>query len=177
MEASWSAYLYTVATVSMTYVAFTMIFVFVRQAMGGALTRFELYSARNFVKVSFIVVAGALLPPPLLALLQLPEPLSWRLSSAAVAAMLVEHAVSFPRVRRAITGVKMPPGILAAMALLWAAAAALVANAAGVPAPPGPGPFALGLTLALFVVMWAIVRRIDTLVAAPDTKDWDPTKG
>lgn len=179
MELQGSAYLYTVATIAMTYVAFTMIFIFLRQARGGSLTKFELFAARNFIKMSFIVVTGSLLPP-LLSLFTLPEPLIWRLSSVALALMVIEHAVTFPKRRRAITGVRMPSGMVVAMAAFWLAAVTLGINAIGgpiSPISPGPGLFALGVTLPLMVAMWAILRRIETLVDDPEAEDWDPSKG
>ena len=33
------------------------------------------------------------------------------------------------------------------------------------------------MTLPLMVAMWAILRRIETLVDDPEAEDWDPSKG
>lgn len=174
MELPDSVYLYTLATLAMTFAAFIAIFMSFRQIRGGSLSKFEVFMTKSFLHLSFIVVAGSLLPP-LLAHLGQPPSLAWRLASAVTAAVVVEHVGMQPKRRRVVTNVRAPLPFIATSSLLWAAALALAANAAGIPSPPGPGLYALGVTLPLFVAMWALLRRVTSLLANPEA-DFDPAK-
>ncbi len=174
MELPDPVYLYTLATLAMTFAALVVIFMSFRQIRGGSLSKFEVFMTKSFLHLSFIVVAGSLLPA-LLAHLGIPPRLAWRQASAATAAIVVEHVGMQPKRRRAITNVRAPLPFIAASSLLWAAALALVANAAGLPFPPGPGLYALGVTLPLFVAIWALLRRVTSLLTNPEA-DFDPAK-
>ncbi|MDO9712376.1 hypothetical protein [Paracraurococcus lichenis] len=172
MELPDPIYLYTLATVAMTYAALSMIFVFFRQIRGGVLTIFEVFIARNFLHLSFIVVTGSLLPP-LLAHLALPPWLIWRLASAITAGFVIEHVITTPIRRRKITNVKNPPAIIIASVVLWISALSLTLNIVGMPNVPSSGLFSLGVTLPLFVAIWQLLRRVNTLLSHPED-DFDP---
>src|SRR6516225_9544483 len=78
MTPAASGYLYTLAALSITFVGFSALVIVLRQTLGGDLSRLDLLLTKIFVQLGFLV-AGAALMPPLLALLQCPEPLVWRL--------------------------------------------------------------------------------------------------
>jgi hypothetical protein len=93
MVSTASSYLYTLATLSITFVGFSALVIVLRQTLGGDLSRLDLLLTKIFVQLGFIV-AGAALLPPLLALLQCPELITWRISSIIVASAAAVFAVS-----------------------------------------------------------------------------------
>src|SRR6516164_7889222 len=125
MAPAASGYLYTLATLSITFVGFSALVIVLRQTLGGDLSRLDLLLTKIFVQLGFLV-AGAALLPPLLALLRCPEPLVWRISSAIAAALF---ALSYPTRRRAASGDSTPWIVWVDVGALLIAAALLTANA------------------------------------------------
>ena len=100
MELAGSAYLYTLATVAITFVGFSALLIFFRQTVGGSATKYDAYFMISFIQPGFIVTAGALLPP-LLALFDLAPDAIWRMSSAVSAVPILLFVVTVPGRRRA----------------------------------------------------------------------------
>src|SRR5690349_24193392 len=107
MELQGSAYLYALATVSITFVGFSALLLVFRQTIGGRMTRYDAFFTLSFVQAGFIVAMGALLPP-LLALYGLTDGIVWRASSAVDAALILAFVAAFPVRRRRATGSGAP---------------------------------------------------------------------
>jgi hypothetical protein len=58
-----STYLYTLAALSITFVGFSALVIYLRQTVGGEMSKLDVLITRIFIQLGFIVVAGAMLPP------------------------------------------------------------------------------------------------------------------
>src|SRR5271166_5726160 len=95
MDLPGSAYLYTVAAVSVTFVGFSALVMLFRQTVGTGITNYDSFFTITFMQTGFMVTAGALLPP-LLALYELPPEVVWRWSSAISAIPIFLFVFTFP---------------------------------------------------------------------------------
>jgi hypothetical protein len=149
MELDGSVYLNTLATVSITFAAFSALLLIFRQAMGGTLTRYESYFVLSFLLAGFIVTAGALLPS-LLALYGLAPTTVWRLSSIIMAIPVLVFVVTLPRRRRAASHHRVPPYVWILLCAQMLIVLYLVMNAIGTPVETGVAPYAAAMTGLLF---------------------------
>jgi hypothetical protein len=162
MELPGTAYLYAVATVSITFVGFAALLIVIRQSLGGELTGYDTYFTLAFIKAGFIVTAGALVPP-LLVLYGWPEPLVWRVSSVATAAAILVFVASVPARRRAATGRPVPRFVGALLSLQTAAAGALLLNAARLFGDRGAAVYGSAITTMLFASGVAYVLALNVI--------------
>lgn len=163
MTSSESNYLFTLATLAVTFVGFSALVIILRQTIGGEMSRLDVLVTRIFIQLGFIVAAGAMLPS-LLSLLGLPPDLLWRLSSVAAALPSFIFAITYPSRRRAASGVKTPIAIWVDVPILLSAAVILAWNAVGAGVRPGAGLFAVGLTAILFLSAWAYLQALNLLL-------------
>jgi hypothetical protein len=163
MELQGATYLFTLASLSVTFVGFSALVIIIRQTLGGQMSPLEILITRIFIQLGFMVTAGAMLPP-LLALFELPHPLIWRISSLAAAIPSFLFAVTYPSRRRAASGVPTPLVIWLDIMVLLAAVAVLILNCAGIGIAPGPGPFAAALTVILFLSGFAYLQALRLLL-------------
>ena len=155
-----STFLLGLSGLSLSFVGFSSVVVTLRGALGGEISERHLRLVRLYIEGGFLVTALAL-TPALLDLLQISESLTWRLSSAAAAAVFGVLMLSQVRRRRAVEAGRFPPWVVIVYALSLATVAGLWLNAAGVPFAPSIGPYALALTWALCVFGFIFVRTID----------------
>ena len=163
MDLLGATYLFSLATLSVTFVGFSALVIVFRQTIGGEMSRLEVLITRIFIQLGFMVTASAMLPP-LLALFDLPPPLIWRLASLAAAIPSFPFAVTYPARRRAASGVATPLRIWLDILVLLTAVAVLAWNVVGIGITPGPGPFAAGLTIILFLSGWAYLQALRMLL-------------
>lgn len=149
MELPGASYLSALATVSITFAAFSALVLIFRQAMGGALTRYESYFVLSFILAGFIVTAGSLLPS-MLALYGLSSITVWRVSSLVMAFPVLAFVVTLPGRRRAAGHHRVPRYVWILLSVQLVIVAYLVMNAAGTPIEPGPAPYAAAMTGLLF---------------------------
>jgi hypothetical protein len=163
MEAE-STYLFTLASVSITFVGFAGLFMAFRQAITGKTTKFDILLTRNHFLLSFMVVAASLLPPLLLLFPSSGVPLSedtiWRAASIIAAIPPLLFAITYPARRYAASGSPMPTGTKLVLAFLYVTVAVLLVNATGIPVPPGAALYALGLTLQQFTNIFAFIYAL-----------------
>ena len=107
MELPGSAYLYTLATLAMTFAGFCAIVIVLRQTAGKDISGFHLVLTRLYLESGLFSAAFCMLPP-LLALCGLAETTVWRVSSAIIAAVLICFGATYPRRRAAITAGSLP---------------------------------------------------------------------
>jgi len=165
MELAESAYLYALAQISITFAGFTALIMLLRQNVGGKTSAMDFFVTRNFLLISFLIVAGTMVPS-LLAALSLPHDLVWRAASAAVAVPLLAFVASLPWRRRAVTTGRSPKFVWVRESIHVAAIVILLLNAAGLLGIPKAGPFELGLFLILFGQLFAFVMSTDQLLIA-----------
>lgn len=69
MDLPGTAYLYTLAALSVTFVGFSALAIILRQTFGGEMSRLDILITRIFIQLGFIVVAAsaAVVPFPMAA--------------------------------------------------------------------------------------------------------------
>lgn len=165
MDLSGSAYLYALATISVTFVGFSALLLVFRQATAGPMAAYESYFMLTFIQSGFIVTAGSLLPP-LLGLYGLPPSTVWQASSVLIAIPIFVFVVTLPGRRRAASEHK-PRWMLLVLQLLTVPC--LLLNALGWLGGPGIAPYATAMSGFLFVAGIAYVLELASALRQPPT--------
>ena len=163
MELPGATYLYTLATLSVTFVGFSALVILVRQAFGGELSKLEILITRIFIQLGFLVTAGSMLPP-LLALFGWPESRIWRVASLVTSIPVFIFAVTYPSRRRRASGVATPIAIWADVIVLTAITIMLFFSAFGIGVRAGAGPYAGSLTFVLCIAGYAFLQALNLLL-------------
>ena len=149
MDLPGAAYLYALAALAMTFAGFSAVAIVLRQTLGRRLSAFHLMITRLYIESGFWAAAFSMLAP-LLALCGLPAELVWRLTSGAIAAVLIVYGATYRMRRRAIMPDALPSRRWIAIACVsLAVIAALVGNVFGVPYRPNPAPVAVAASWTL----------------------------
>jgi hypothetical protein len=127
-----SGYLYTIATVGMTFAGLSVLTMILRQMLGGRLTKWDSWVTRTWIQLGFMTTLGSILPP-LLMLFGGAAPIAWRISSGIMAVVLGSWALTFPRRRHAVNPTRLPLEVVIYTVAMDIAALALAANAIVVP--------------------------------------------
>jgi hypothetical protein len=158
-----SDYLLRLAGLSLSFVGFSSVVVTLRGALGGELSDRHLRFVRLYIEAGLLVTALGLVPT-LLALLHVPDTVTWPLSSALAGAIFsIVLLVQFRR-RRAIEPGRFPAWVVIVYSVSTIAVAGLWLNVSGFPFSPNAGPYAVALTWALFVFGFIFVRTIDVFL-------------
>jgi len=143
-----SGYLYTIATVGMTFAGMSVLTMILRQMLGGQITKWDSFVTRTWIQLGFMTTFGSILPP-LLILFGAPAPIAWRVSSGVMAVMLGSWALTFPRRRQAVNPTRLPLQVVIFSLAMDIAALALAANAIIVPGELLAGVYAAAVTTIL----------------------------
>ncbi|MGD0052668.1 MAG: hypothetical protein ABSD03_12770 [Vulcanimicrobiaceae bacterium] len=143
-----SGYLYTIATVGMTFTGLSVLTMILRQMLGGRMTKWDSFVTRTWVELGFMTTFGSILAP-LLILFGTPVPLAWRISSGIMAVILGSWALTFPRRRIAVNPTPLPVPVVIYCLAMDIAALALAANAIAVPGERLAGVYAAAVTAIL----------------------------
>src|SRR5580693_6851684 len=90
-----TGYLYTIATVGMTFAGMSVLTMILRQMLGGQMTKWDSWVSRTWIQLGFMSTLGSVLPP-LLMLLEAPAPTAWRISSGIMGVIVGSWALTFP---------------------------------------------------------------------------------
>ena len=143
-----SGYLYTIATVGMTFAGLSVLTMILRQLLGGRLTKWDSWVTRTWIQLGFMTTLGSILPP-LLLLFAAPAPMVWRIPSGVMAVILGSWALTFPRRRQAVNPTRLPLQVIVFALAMDIAALALAANAIVVPGERLAGVYAAAVTTIL----------------------------
>jgi hypothetical protein len=143
-----SGYLYTIATVGMTFAGLSVLTMILRQMLGGRLTKWDSWVTRTWIQLGFMTTLGSILPP-LLMLFEGPASIAWRISSGVMAVILGSWALTFPRRRHAVNPTRLPLQVVIHSLAMDIAALALAANAIVVPGELLAGVYAAAVTAIL----------------------------
>jgi hypothetical protein len=161
------SYLYTIATVGMTFAGLSVLTMILRQMLGGRITKWDSWVTRTWVELGFMTTFGSILPP-LLVLLATPTPIAWRISSGIVAVILGSWALTFPRRRRAVNPTRLPLQVVMFSLGMDIAALALAANAVVIPGELLAGVYAAAVTAILIAAgllfLFAFVHWYDAAI-------------
>jgi hypothetical protein len=168
MESAGITYLYTLATVSITFVGFSTLFILVRQTLGKTMSKFDMLLTRNFLQLGFMVAFGSLLAP-LLMLLRIGDLTAWRIASLIAAVPAFIFALTYPRRRAAAVNTTVPKEVWFDVSAVFVAGVILLANAVGWPWAPDVDLYATGLTMILSISFLAFLHALDFLLEQPKT--------
>jgi hypothetical protein len=162
-----SGYLYTIATVGMSFAGLSVLTMILRQMLGGQMTKWDSFVTRTWVQLGFMTTFGSILPP-LLILFEAPAPMAWRISSGIMAVILGGWALTFPRRRLAANPTRLPLPVVTYSLAMDIAALALAANTIVVPVERLAGVYAAAVTAILigagFLFLFAFVHWYDALI-------------
>ena len=160
-------YLYTVATVGMTFAGLSVLTMILRQMLGGRITKWDSWVTRTWIQLGFMTTFGSILPP-LLILFAAPAPIAWRISSGVMAVILGSWALTFPRRRHAVNPTRLPLQVVIYSLAMDIAALALAANAIVVPGGLMAGVYAAAVTAILIgaglLFLFAFVHWYDATI-------------
>ena len=163
MELPGSAYLYTLATLAMTFAGFCAIVIVLRQTTGRDISGFHIVLTRLYLESGLFSAAFSMLPP-LLAACGLTPTIVWRVSSAIIAVVLLCYGATYPMRRGAVISGPIPRARwmpIAAVSVLIIIA--LVSNAVGFPYRPNVGPVAVAATWSLICGAMVFVLALNAL--------------
>jgi hypothetical protein len=143
-----TGYLYTIATIGMTFAGLSVLTMILRQMLGGQITKWDSFVTRTWIQLGFMTSLGSILPP-LLMLFEAPAPIAWHISSGVMAVILGSWALTFPRRRHAVNPTRLPLQVVLFSLALDIAALALAANAIVVPGELLAGVYAAAVTAIL----------------------------
>ena len=162
-----SGYLYTVATVGMTFAGLSVLTMILRQMLGGRVTKWDSFVTRTWVQLGFMTTFGSLLPP-LLILFAAPAPLVWQIPSGVMAVILGIWALTFPRRRNAVNEARLTVQVVIFLLAMDVTALALAANAVVVPGERLAGVYAASMTAILIAAgmlfLFAFVHWYDATI-------------
>ena len=139
MEAPGTTYLYTLATLAMTFAGFCAIVIVLRQAIGEKLSGFHVVLTKLYLEAGLGTTAFCMLPP-LLASCGVPSPAIWRASSGVIAVAIMSYGWAYPRRRQLKTSDALPVRRWLVIVIGSAAVVlGLLGNVVGVPFEPGVG--------------------------------------
>jgi hypothetical protein len=168
-----SGYLYTIATVGMTFAGLSVLTMIFRQLLGGQMTKWDSFVSRTWIELGFMTTFGSILPP-LFILFEASAPIAWRISSGIMAVILGGWALTFPRRRLAANPTRLPLQVVIFSLAMDIAALALAANAIVVPVERLPGVYAAAVTAILIgagmLFLFAFVRWYDALIGHEQQK-------
>ncbi len=159
MTPAESDFLLRLAALSLSFVGFSAVVVTLRGALGGELSDRHLRLVRLYIEGGLLVTVLGLVPT-LLNLLNFPEPVTWRVASAAAALVFTFVLVVQFRRRRAVED-RFPPWVVIVFLISIFFVLGLWINVAGIVFRPSVGPYALALTWALGVFGFTFVRTIE----------------
>jgi len=163
MELPGASYLYTIATLSITYAGFAALIMIFRQIIGGRVSSYDVFAIRAVLMRSFIVAFSAMLPPAL-ALFNLSQSVVWRISSLFAAFLLGVFTLTFHARRHAITGLPISKWFLMAIGSQMLITIVLLMMALGILVEPAAGPFVISITALLLVAAIAYLVALDVLL-------------
>ena len=168
-----SGYLYTIATVGMTFAGLSVLTMIFRQLLGGQITKWDSFVSRTWIELGFMTTFGSILPP-LLILFEAPAPIAWCISSGIMAVILGGWALTFPRRRLGANPTRLPLQVVIFSLAMDIVALALAANAVVVPVERLAGVYAAAVTAILIgagmLFLFAFVRWYDALIGHEQAK-------
>ncbi len=162
-----SGYLYTIATVGMTFAGLSVLTMILRQMIGGQMTKFDSFVTRTWVQLGFMTTFGSILPP-LSILFGAPSPIAYRISSGVMAVILGSFALTFPHRRHAVNPTRLPLQVVMFLLAMDITALALAANAIVIPGQLLAALYAAAVTAILIgagmLFLFTIVHWYDATI-------------
>jgi hypothetical protein len=153
MDLPGFGYLYTLATLAMTFVGFCAVVFVLRQGKVRKKTGLHVLHSHGYIEIALTSAAAAMLPP-LLAVCGLSGLQVWQWSSVIIAIGLVAHTAYILGRFFKIMSWQIPTHALVNQVITALVVIALIANIFGYPNQPSIGPIAVAAT-------WRLVMAIE----------------
>lgn len=170
MDLEGSVYLYTLAQLSMAFVAFSTISIVVRVGMGAMLSRSHVLLVRLYIELGFMAITFSMLPM-LLAGFGLAHATVWRVSQICGCAVGAWWMLIYPRRHHAATAKPMPRFVYVEYFIGWSALVYGLANAAGYPTAPSFGPYAVLATWVFVLAAAMFLLTMNAFLRPRETSD------
>jgi hypothetical protein len=108
VEVKGATFLYTLATLMITFAGFSALLLSIRQTLGAGLSLLDKFIVKTILVHFFILTGGALLPP-LLGLWDVSEAWLWRVAALCFAIPMLALLVTYSHRRRKAVGTGPPP--------------------------------------------------------------------
>ncbi|MGH6779866.1 MAG: hypothetical protein ACRECL_17960 [Bradyrhizobium sp.] len=166
MEVEGASYLYTLATLMITFAGFSALLLGIRQAAGARLSLLDRFLAKTVLVQLFTLTAGALLPP-LLSLFNVSQMWLWPIAAVCFALPMLALLLSYPRRRRKTIGRPPPPIVLAVFVALGSTAIAVMLICVLGGFAYKAGAYVAALTINFFTTAFAFVAALDVIMQQP----------
>lgn len=163
MELKGESFLYTLATLMVTFAGFAALVLIVRQGAGARVSPLDRFITRTIVGHLFILTGGAL-TPMLLNFYEVPEALVWKASAAIFGIPMLAILLTYPRRRKVVYAKQAPLAVLATFVGLGAfSIAAMIAYVFGNFAHPSAA-YLTALTVNLLTTAFGFWVALDFVV-------------
>jgi hypothetical protein len=166
MEVKGATFLYTLATVMITFAGFSALMLTLRPAAGAKWSLLDKYLARTVMTYIFFLTAGTLLPP-ICALYDLPDTWIWRVSAVLFGLPMLCLQVSYPRRRRKVIGTGAPRPILAVFVILGSVTTFTMLGYVLGGFQYTAAAYATALTIDFFTVVFGFTIALDMIMEQP----------
>jgi hypothetical protein len=172
IEIPGAAYLYTLATLAISYAGFAALFILFRQDLRGKLVHYDAFLIQAVVQKGFIV-AGCAMLPSLLTYAEVRTALIWKISSAVAGILQLLFLLGWIRRRRRIKGLPTTPPLVINLAAQVVLGIGLLFAAAGIAYPSELAVFLVGVTAILFLSIFAYQEALVFLLHDAPTSSRD----
>jgi len=166
MEIKGAAFLYTLATVMVTFAGFSALLFVIRQAAGAKLSLLDRFIVRNIMTYVFVLTAAALLPP-LLGLFDLGETSIWRISGVLFALPMLALQTTYPLRRRKLVGEAPPLPIFAIFVVLGSVTTLAALVYLLVATQYAAAVYIAALSIDFFTVVYGFLNALDIIMQQP----------
>jgi hypothetical protein len=166
MEIRGATFLYTLATLMVTFAGFSALLLIIRQVAGAQLSSLDRFLARTTIGHLMLLAAAALLPS-LLQLYEIPEARIWKISALTFGLPMLALLLTFSRRRIRATGV--PPPLIIKITFIGLSSASIVAMIAYVVAnfAHKAAAYISALTINFFSLALAFVIALEVVLHQP----------
>ncbi len=168
MEFKGATFLYTLATLMITFAGFSALLFVIRQAAGAKLSLLDRFIVRNVMSYAFILTGAALLPA-LFALFGVGEDQIWLWSGILFALPMLALQVTYPSRRRKVVGSHPPFPIFAVFVVLGSAVTLGTLVYVLVASRYSAAVYISALTVDFFTVIFGFVNALDIIMQQPES--------
>lgn len=166
MDLEGATFLYTLATLMITFAGFSALLFVIRQAAGAKLSLLDRFIVKNIMMYTFVLTAAALLPE-LLAFFHIQEWWVWQVSGLLFAVPMLSLQTTYPLRRQRVVGSAPPFAIYAVFVVLGSAVTLTMLIWLVMDVRHGAAIYTAALTIDFFTVVFGFVNALDIIMQQP----------
>lgn len=165
MELSGAPYLYTLASLSVTFGGLAVIAIVLRQDSGGHLSETHVLLTRIFVELALLIAVLSMMPV-LFFLFRLPEVTVWRFASAVAWLLIAAWSILYAIRRYAVSGQVLSAPVGISITAIFISSIGLLVNVFDLSNVPPAACYAAAPTGLLLVAWGNFIYRLEFFVRA-----------